>query len=262
MTSAGAKPQQPRHEEPRHGGAPRFHRLLKAYRFLRGDGSLTVAVVVLVLFIFVLSPLRELNEVGGLAVDLVFAAFLGLGAWFLYDPRPVMKLFIAFLSATVILRVADFGLGGLALDLLSALFTLIAAFLLGAMFITRALRDGRINMHRIMGAVGAFLLIGVMFSQLYRMVALLIGDAFAVGGAPASAAVFLARVNYFSFVTLTSLGYGDITPLHPFARALVTLEALAGQLFLAILVARLVAMELEWRQEQRELLRRDRRDPE
>jgi len=241
---------------------PKFHPLLRAYRFLRGDGSLTAAVVVLVLFIFVLSPLRELNDIGGLAVDLVFATFLGLGAWFLYDPRPIMKLFLGFLGATVVLRVVDFGVGGLGLDILSALFTLIAAFLLGAMFITRALRDGRINMHRIMGAVGAFLLIGVMFSQLYRILALLVTDAFAVGGTPAPAALFLARVNYFSFVTLTSLGYGDITPLHPFARALVTLEALAGQLFLAILVARLVAMELEWRQLQRELLREDRRKPE
>ena len=235
---------------------------LRAYRFLRGDGSLTAAVIVLVMFIFVLSPLRELNDVGGLAADLVFAAFLGLGAWFLYDPRPIMKLFLIFLSATAVLRVADFGVGGLGLDLLSASFTLIAAFLLGTMFITRALRDGRINMHRIMGAVGAFLLIGVMFSQMYRILALLVTDAFVVGGALAPAAVFLPRVNYFSFVTLTSLGYGDITPLHPFARALVTLEALAGQLFLAILVARLVAMELEWRQVQRERLREDRRNPE
>jgi hypothetical protein len=235
---------------------------LRVYRFLRGDGSLTAAVVVLVAFVFVLSPLRELNDVGGLAVDLVFAAFLGLGAWFLYDPRPIMKLFLVFLGATSVLRVADYGVGGLGLDLLSALFTLIAAFLLGTMFITRALRDGRINMHRIMGAVGAFLLIGVMFSQVYRMLALLVTNAFVVGGVPAPAAEFLPRVNYFSFVTLTSLGYGDITPLHPFARAFVTLEALAGQLFLAILVARLVAMELEWRQLQRERLREEGGEPE
>jgi len=232
--------------------------LQRTYRFLRGDGSLTTAVVVLVLFIFVLSPLRELNDVGGLAVDVVFAAFLALGAWFLYEPQPVMKLFIMFIVATAILRVADFGLGGLALDVLSALFSLIAAALLGSMFLARALRDGRINMHRVMGAVGSFLLIGVVFTQGYRILALCVPDAFAVGGVPASAAVFLPRVSYFSFVTLTSLGYGDITPLHPFARALVTLEALAGQLFLAILVARLVAMEVEWRQQQREIARADR----
>ena len=53
-------------------------------------------------------------------------------------------------------------------------------------------------------------------------------------------------------MTLTSLGYGDISPIHPFARSLVTMEALTGQLFLAILVARLVAMEIEWRHEQRD----------
>jgi len=231
---------------------------LRAYRFLRGDGSLTVAVLVLVLFVFVLQPLRELNDAGGLALDIVFAAFLGFGAWYLYDPRPVMQLFLVFLGATVILRVADFGLGGLGLDILSALCTLIACFLLGTLFITRALRDGRINMHRVMGAVGSFLLIGVVFAQLYRIVALLATNAFAVGGTPAPSSVFLPRVHYFSFVTLTSLGYGDITPLHPFARAMVTLEALTGQLFLAILVARLVAMEVEWRQEQRERAREDR----
>ena len=235
---------------------------LRIYRFLRGDGSLTAAVLVLVLFVFVLSPLRELNDVGGLAIDVTFATFLGLGAWFLYDPRPIMHLFLVFLGATVILRVADVGVGGIALDVLSALFTLIASLLLGAMFITRALRDGRINMHRIMGAVGSFLLVGVVFSQGYRILAVLVPDAFAVGGVPAPASVFLPRGTYFSFVTLTSLGYGDIVPLHPFARAMVTLEALTGQLFLAILVARLVAMEVEWRQDQRAIARRDRQNPE
>jgi hypothetical protein len=235
---------------------------LRAYRFLRGDGSLTVAVLLLVLFVFVLSPLREMNDVGGLALDIAFAASVGFGAWFLYEPQPIMRLFLIFLGATLILRVADFSIGGLALDVLSALFTLVAASLLGTMFITRALRDGRINMHRIMGAVGSFLLVGVVFSQTYRILALLVQDAFTVGGAPAPASVFLPRVTYFSFVTLTSLGYGDITPLHPFARALVVLEALTGQLFLAILVARLVAMELEWRQEQRELARNDRQSRE
>ena len=235
---------------------------LRIYRFLRGDGSLTAAVLVLVLFVFVLSPLREMNDVGGLAIDLTFAAFLGFGAWFLYDPRPIMRLFLVFLGATVILRVADVGVGGITLDVLSALFTLIASSLLGAMFITRALRDGRINMHRIMGAVGSFLLVGVVFSQGYRILALTVPDAFAVAGVPAPASVFLPRGTYFSFVTLTSLGYGDIVPLHPFARAMVTLEALTGQLFLAILVARLVAMEVEWRQDQRAIARRDSQNSE
>ena len=50
---------------------------------------------------------------------------------------------------------------------------------------------------------------------------------------------------YFSVVTITTLGYGDITPVHPWARATVMLEAVIGPLYLAILVARLVSLGIE-----------------
>jgi len=52
---------------------------------------------------------------------------------------------------------------------------------------------------------------------------------------------------YFSFVTLTSVGYGDIIPLHPVARSLANVEAIIGQLYPATLLARLVTLELESR---------------
>jgi hypothetical protein len=61
------------------------------------------------------------------------------------------------------------------------------------------------------------------------------------------------RTIYYSFITLTSLGYGDITPLHPYARSLAAFEAISGQLYLAVLIARLVGLEMEYREEQREL---------
>lgn len=50
--------------------------------------------------------------------------------------------------------------------------------------------------------------------------------------------------SYFSFITLTTTGYGDITPVHPVARLLVMLEALTGQLYLAITLARLVSLKV------------------
>jgi hypothetical protein len=49
---------------------------------------------------------------------------------------------------------------------------------------------------------------------------------------------------YFSFVTLTTIGYGDITPIHPFARSLANLEGIFGQLYPATLLARLITLEL------------------
>ncbi len=56
-----------------------------------------------------------------------------------------------------------------------------------------------------------------------------------------------SNLIYFSFVTLTSIGYGDIVPVHPFARALANVEAIIGQLYPATLLARLVTLELEGR---------------
>lgn len=56
----------------------------------------------------------------------------------------------------------------------------------------------------------------------------------------------LRHLVYFSFVTLTTLGYGDISPASFGARTLVTLEALVGQLYLVILIARLVSLEVAY----------------
>jgi Ion channel len=60
-----------------------------------------------------------------------------------------------------------------------------------------------------------------------------------------------ANLIYFSFVTLTSTGYGDIVPIHPIARSLANLEAIIGQLYPATLLARLVTLELEGRATRR-----------
>lgn len=227
--------------------------LQRSYRFLRGDGSLTVAVVILAIYIFVFGALSELRAVNPLALDLVFAAFLATGARFVFEPRAVLRLFMIFLGVTVTLRTLNHFVDDRSLTAASAACTAVAAFFLGTLFLARALRDGRINSHRIMGAVGAFLLIGIVFAQAYRTLALFIPGAFSNAGARSDIGDFSRDAVYFSFITLTSLGYGDIVPLHPLARSLATLEAVTGQLFLAILVARLVALEIEWQQEQREL---------
>jgi hypothetical protein len=53
-----------------------------------------------------------------------------------------------------------------------------------------------------------------------------------------------SKLIYFSFVTLTSVGYGDIVPMHPIARSLANVEAIIGQLYPATLLARLVTLEV------------------
>jgi voltage-gated potassium channel Kch len=60
---------------------------------------------------------------------------------------------------------------------------------------------------------------------------------------------FVGNLIYFSFVTLTTTGYGDIVPIHPYARSLANIEAVIGQLYPATLLARLVTLELKSRPE-------------
>jgi hypothetical protein len=115
---------------------------------------------------------------------------------------------------------------------------LVALMLLLAIVLVLTLRDGPITWHRIQGAVAAYLLLGVAWAQAYSLVALLRFGAFSGAVIPEDG---LRGFLYFSFVTLTTVGYGDVLPVHPAARSLAMLEAVTGPLYLAILVARLVS---------------------
>src|SRR5262249_25688651 len=91
-----------------------------------------------------------------------------------------------------------------------------------------------VTIHSILGAISAYLIIGLMFSAFYLAINDLQGNFF-VTGQPANVSTF----QYFSFTTLTTLGYGDFTPAASGARAVAMIEAMSGQIFLATLVARL-----------------------
>ncbi len=234
--------------------------LQKIYRYCRGDGSLTLAVVILITFTFVLYPMVEVGVVSRVWLDLAFGLFMALGAVFVFEPRPLVRLFLASLGSAVVISLLDHFVDHPWLLALRAIATIMACALLGWLLLIRVMRDGRININRIMGAIGTYLLIGVVFAQMYRLLAYHLDGGFAIGGAPADFNAIRSLLSYFSFITLTSTGYGDITPLHPYARSLATLEALSGNLFLTVLVARLVGLEMEWREEQRERARQTHDD--
>ena len=201
---------------------------------------------------FVLYPLAEIHAVPRFVLDTAFALFLTFGALFVFEPRMLMKGFVALLLAALVVRVIDQVYPRPWSFTLGSLLVLAACASLQALLLRRVLRDGRINLHRIMGAIGSYLLIGLVFAQAYRLLAYYIPGAFTHNGALSAYDNLSDSLHYFSFITLTSTGYGDITPVHPYARSLATLEALAGNLFLAVLIARLVAMEMDWRHDQRD----------
>ena len=197
----------------------------------------------------------------GLVLLLLISIFV-LDALFTSPRGQAAILFIYVVVLLLVLRAVSIRRGGdpllrVAVSLVSlAIFAvawaapgdraagLLAVWLSGVLFATIALIVRRLLHHRevtlqtIFGALSAYLLIGFLFTALYSAVAHLGPDQFFAGGQPATS----ASLQYFSFVTMTTTGYGDLTPVGSGPRSLAVLEALLGQIFLVTLVARLVAM--------------------
>jgi len=129
------------------------------------------------------------------------------------------------------------------------LVSLLCLVTLTLVVLIRVFRDtGQVTTARIQGAVAAYVLFGVTWSILYQLLDLCLPAAFSISATPGiSLAEQRENFAYFSFVTLTTLGYGDITAVHPIARMFVVFEALAGQLYPATLLARLVSLEISHR---------------
>jgi hypothetical protein len=103
---------------------------------------------------------------------------------------------------------------------------------------------GRITFHRLQGAVVVYLNLGLIFASAFSLIWELSPATFANLPAATGGPGELATMLYFSLTTLTTTGYGDIVAIDPFARSLASLEAVVGQFYLAITVARLVTLEL------------------
>jgi voltage-gated potassium channel len=132
---------------------------------------------------------------------------------------------------------------------ISGLLHFAFAAVLGAWIFGDVIRSKDVTMDAVFGACCTYMLMGVGWANLYVFIEALTPGSFSLGAVSITAdgqpvAEVLDQLQYFSFVTLTTLGYGDITPSTLVAKYLSASEAIAGQLYIAIIIARLVAMEI------------------
>jgi hypothetical protein len=203
-------------------------------RFWESDRGLSVFLGILVVFLFVLPPLVGREGRGrGLVIDLGFTALLLAGVAALSTRTAVRAaLFTLVVGATAVRW-------GPSSAQATAAAGLVSVAAMGLVVLAQTFRAGPVNVHRIQGAVAAYLLLGLAWALAYELVALLATGAFSGSGLGVPERPSFV---YFSFVTLTTVGYGDVTPVHPVARSLAVAEALTGQLYPAILLARLVSL--------------------
>jgi len=205
--------------------------------FWRSDKGLSIFSAWLLVVVFVLPPLLPPGTGHSLASDAAFALVLLSGVLALSEHGFAWRLLMAaalvaigvFLASWMmpvsnpVIRVAE----------------LVSLLLLLVVVLGQTFRQGPVTRHRILGGIAAYLLLGVVWAEAYTLVETLHPGSFSgavdVAGGP-------RVLVYFSFITLCTVGYGDIVPVHPAARSLAMLEAVTGPLYIAILLARLVSL--------------------
>ncbi|WP_237215381.1 ion channel [Falsiroseomonas oryziterrae] len=199
------------------------------------DSAMHALLVGLVTGLFVLQPLADIGWVPpGLPVLVTFLTLVS-GVLALTRPTPVrwpvLACGAALLAAMALRSPIVGGIGAVA-----------GLLLLSVALLRQVLAPGEVTGRRIEGAIALYLLVALLFANAYETLEATSPGAFT--GALGTAEPF----RYFSLVVQTSTGFGDITPVAPLARTLVTLQAVTGQIFIAVLLARLVSLELASRE--------------
>jgi hypothetical protein len=189
-----------------------------------------------------IGPLLEALDFGRMLIEVLLAVSLLIAVM----PMALVsqrRVFYALVAVATLLRYLAPMHASNTVTMIGALLWSGIAVIAAVRCVNYALSGGRVDSERLCAALGAYLLLGVCWGVAYAALARVYPDALLVGGATPSQPLTLADTLYFSFVTLATLGYGDLTPTGPVTRGLAIFEAIVGQLYLAILVARLVGLQ-------------------
>ena len=193
------------------------------------------AVLLLVLATFVFIAFAP-DTAWSRGVLLLMESATLLAALWTAVPGPLRyRLLIPLLA--IGLAAAQLQIGGRTLT--SAAIVLNGLFVVGTIcVIARAvIRDRDVNAHSVIGAICVYLLMGMLFAFMYGLTALLGSGPLFANGADATSSIRL----YFSYVTLTTVGYGDYVPVGDVGRTLSNLESIFGQLYLVTVIGVMVS---------------------
>jgi hypothetical protein len=202
----------------------------------------SILVLILLLGLLILDPLLP-----GALANLSFAVIGVVGAWLLSESHSVSRKVIAVSAAVVIVAItlgkllpaALVGPARLRIGLLLLIFTLVLYGCCAGLMLSTMLKAREVTHQIIISAVNLYIILGMFYAHVYTILDWFRPESFAsqVPGQE-SASHFV----YFSFVTLATLGYGDITPKTEFAQRLAITEAIIGQFYGSLVVAYLLSL--------------------
>jgi hypothetical protein len=205
------------------------------------ENNKTTFLLLLLIAIQLVYP-YSLDLHGGAALINVVISLIMISATLAVSDNPThTKIGVALVIPALAIRWLDMITGAVILPVLTEMLEVVFFTYATYLVLRYVLGAGPITRDKLFGASAAYLLVATVFADLYHILERLSPGSFGVGDQLSEFSLRM-ELGYFSLVTLTTLGYGDITPLTPKARSLVILEAFFGVMYMATLVARLVSM--------------------
>jgi len=211
-------------------GQPRFWR---SPRFIRWASYALLGA--LVIDIFVTPPLVTTHALSRWVLAATTSATLVVAIVALGGHVAARRLVAGVAATALVSHWVHQALGAAGTEMLGAATMGVATAVFAGMLLRDVFSKGKLP-DRLLAVLLAYLLIGSTWAEAYHLLDLVYPGALSLPGGEHPVSEYI----YFSFATITSLGSGDVLPLHPFARSMATLEALTGQLYAVLIISRFV----------------------
>ncbi len=207
-------------------------------------------LLIFLFLLFVTDPiLKEFGRFGLSLLDILFTVALLTALYSISGNRTLLIVGISLIAPIFFLGWTDYARTSFSLVLVAYALGIVFFGFVAASILIHILSENEVTMDLIYGSACVYFMIAIVWSIGYGFIELLMPGSFKISGEVFTRADHVGHYaflndnfSYYSFVTLTTLGYGDIVPMSPVAKSISALEAVFGQLYIALLVARLVGL--------------------
>jgi hypothetical protein len=211
------------------------------YRVWSQESGLSIMLLLLCIMQFVVIPLFGSYSRVMVVINIFWMLFILAGIISLAKNKKQALLISIIPFLFLMIQWIDFFQTNVIVVFADLFLSIALMLLLIGLVLVKVLEPGPVTVHRIIGSIVVYMLLANLWCTLYLFLFKHIEGSFQMAVSSFEMSSDQANFMYFSYITITSTGYGEIVPLHPVARSLVQMEVLTGVLYPVILIGRLVS---------------------
>jgi hypothetical protein len=219
--------------------------LRKNREFWTHDRSITALLIYLILSLFLWIIFSGNDWIEFIIRDVVFNLIVISGVFAVLTRWRQQIIFILLGAFTLMVRIFSQAFPALWLQIFTSVSTVLFFGILTWLVMHHVFKEGPVNFYRIQAAIVIYIIMGIIWATLYDLIYNLDPTSFDFIPKRELSEHTFTEFLYFSFVTISTLGYGDVVPLGGIARSLVIFQGMFGMLYPVVMIARLVTLEIE-----------------